>query len=51
VLGHPDQVEWSLESDGLRVELPPKRPSEFGVTVRINVAPTPPAERRVGFHL
>jgi alpha-L-fucosidase len=51
VLGHADKVKWSFESDGLRVELPTKRPSEFGVTVRVHVAPTTPAARRVGFHL
>ena len=51
VLGHPDRVEWSVEQDGLRVQLPAQRTSDFGVTVRIRVEPPPPGARRLGFHL
>ncbi len=51
VLGHPGEVTWSLETAGLSVQLPSEPPSEFGVTVRIHVAPAQPASRQVGFHL
>jgi hypothetical protein len=51
VLGHPGEVEWSLEPDGLRVRLPENRASEFGVTVSIEVAPEQAKARRTGFYL
>ena len=51
VLGAEGPVTWSLEPDGLRVQLPDARPSDFGVTVSIQVAPDRPSVRRTGFHL
>jgi alpha-L-fucosidase len=43
-------VEWSVEADALKVQLPVERPSDFGVTVRVQVAPEQPASRRLGFY-
>jgi alpha-L-fucosidase len=51
LLGHRGEVRWSLDPDGLRIQLPDERPSEFGVTLSIQVAPEQPNIRRTGFHL
>jgi len=51
VLGHQRDVEWSPEPEGLRVQLPENPPSEFGVTVSIEVAPKQAKTRRTGFYL
>jgi alpha-L-fucosidase len=49
VLGHPGEVTWMRDPDGLHVQLPTERPSGFGVTVRVHLTPRPPAARRAGF--
>ena len=51
VLGHQGEVTWSMDPDGLRVQLPDDRPSDFGVTLSIQIAPDQPNIRRTGFHL
>ncbi|MFL6063982.1 MAG: alpha-L-fucosidase [Friedmanniella sp.] len=51
VLGHGGEIAWSRELDGLQVQLPAERPSEFGVTVRVHLTPRPATPRRAGFHL
>ena len=51
VLGASGAVTWSLDANGLRVQLPHTRPSDFGVTVSIHPAPQQPSARRTGFHL
>lgn len=50
VLGHDGSVEWSLAADGLHVSLPTARPSDFGVTVRVELEPAEPSARKTGFH-
>ena len=51
VLGYQGEVEWSLEPEGLRIQMPDKPPSEFGVTVSIEIAPERAKARRTGFYL
>ncbi|WP_375425412.1 alpha-L-fucosidase [uncultured Friedmanniella sp.] len=51
VLGHSGELAWSVDPDALHVTLPADRPSSFGVTVRVEVAPAEPGKRRTGFHL
>jgi alpha-L-fucosidase len=49
VLGH-GEVVWSREPEGLRVELPAGRPSEVGVTVRVQLSAPVPVPRQTGFY-
>jgi alpha-L-fucosidase len=51
VLGHVGDVTWYRETEALRIHLPAEPPSEFGVTVRVELTPRPAAPRRSGFHL
>jgi alpha-L-fucosidase len=51
ILGNQGEVTWSLDPEGLRVQLPEKRPSEFGVTVSIELTPEQAKARRTGFYL
>jgi alpha-L-fucosidase len=50
VLGHAGDVTWSRQTEALRIQLPAEPPSEFGVTVRVELTPRPTAPRRSGFH-
>ena len=51
VLGHRGKVEWSLDAERAAGSPPRGTPSDFGVTVRAEVAPEQPALRQTGFHL
>ena len=50
VLGHHGEVQWSRDPGALQVQLPAERPSEVGVTVRVQLATPAPAPRRTGFY-
>jgi alpha-L-fucosidase len=35
LLGHPGRLSWSQEASGLRVQLPPEKPSDYAITMKI----------------
>jgi alpha-L-fucosidase len=38
LLGHPGRLNWAQEATALRVQLPPEKPSDYAVTLKVAFA-------------